>query len=446
MRAIAVVLAAGVTLSTGSAAARTDVDDPIFPALGNSGYNAKHYDIALSWFAGDGSIDATMTMTARARRSMSSFSLDLAGLSVSEVRVNGAVATPSRKGHKLVITPATPIAKGTTFIARVRYGGQPKKLVDADGSSEGWIRKNVGVITLNEPRGSMTWFPNNNTPSDKATFDLAIKVRSEFQAISNGRNTAVVPSGSDTTWYWSVTEPMATYLATIDIGKFTRQTRTIDGVRYDSFIAKGLRDNAEPLRLMPAVIRFGERYFGRYPFADAGMIVDNPPVFYALELQNRPFFPGNADTQTLVHELAHQWFGDSVTPRTWKHIWLNEGFATYAEWLWKAKHGGPSTHRAFRKALRETRTWSPAPARITAGTLFDEAVYVRGAMTLQALRERVGTRVFFRIVKRWAAQHRHANGTTHAFHVLAERVSGSQLDKLFRDWLYVEKKPRGYAG
>ncbi len=445
VRAFVPILAATVALSASGASAQSGVGDPVYPSLGSAALDVQHYDIALSWFPGDGSIDARTTVTAHAKSALTSVELDLSGLSVTQVLVNGVAATYTRSGNKLLVTPQAAVPAGTTFTTQVAYGGKPRSLRDPSGTSEGWLRKNVGAITLNEPRGSMTWFPNNNTPGDKATYHVAIEVPQAFQAVSNGRNTAVIRSGVRDTWHWSVNEPMATYLATVDIGKFTRHTRTVRGVRYDSFIAKGLPSNAKPLRLLPRVVAFGERWFGKYPYADSGIIVDNPTVFYALELQNRPFFPGYAHTRILVHEIAHQWFGDSVTPRTWNHIWLNEGFATYAEWLWRAKHGGPSTRKAFREAFRSTSRWSPAPAKVKAKTLFSDAVYTRGAMTLQALRERVGTKVFFRILRQWARHNRHGNGTTYAFKKLAETVSGKQLDKLFRDWLHVAKRPRGYV-
>jgi aminopeptidase N len=417
--------------------------DPVLPHLGSTAYDVQHYDIDLHWSKVSGFTSATTTIRAKALQTLSSITLDFSGLKVSSVWVNGAQAAYTRKRHKLEISEQ--VAAGATFTTVVKYSGDPQNLVDADGSKDGWLETNAGAIVLGEPRGSMTWFPNNNRPADKATYDVVVDVPDDYQAVSNGRNIAVVHKSGRSTWHWSTPEPMASYLATVAIGHYNRTTTTVDGIRYDSFVSTSARSNARPVAKLSKVVRQEVKWFGPYPFRDAGIIVDVPPVSYALELQNRPFFPGYADTLTLVHELSHQWFGDSVSVASWNHIWLNEGFATYAEWLWTAHHGGPSTQRQFRRAMREPRSWSPAPARVRSATLFDDAVYTRGAMTLQALRERVGSKAFFTTLRRWAHGHRHATGTTYAFKRLAEQVSGKQLDKLFRDWLFGTKKPQGYV-
>jgi aminopeptidase N len=199
---------------------------------------------------------------------------------------------------------------------------------------------------------------------------------------------------------------------------------------------------------VPDVVRFEEKRFGPYPFSSTGVVIDNAAVGYALETQNRPFFPFGTDTTTLVHELAHQWFGDSVTLRDWHDIWLAEGFATYAEWLWGAAHGGPTPAHRF-DSLYATEPgnslWHPSPTGFTdASDLFGEPVYDRGAMALQALRERVGSDDFFAILRTWATDHRQGNVRTAQFERLAERISGEQLDTLFSDWLELDGKPTGY--
>jgi aminopeptidase N len=178
------------------------------------------------------------------------------------------------------------------------------------------------------------------------------------------------------------------------------------------------------------------------------MVVDNADVGYALETQTRPFYPGSVGTATLVHETAHQWYGDSVSLRDWHDIWLAEGFATYAEWLWSGAHGGRTPAEKFDDLYATPGSddlWHPAPTEFTdPADLFGSPSYNRGAMTLQVLRERVGGQDFFAILRAWAKAHRHGTATTAQLVALAERISGEQLDELFHDWLELDGRPSGY--
>ena len=247
---------------------------------------------------------------------------------------------------------------------------------------------------------------------------------------------------------------MAPYLATVAIGRFQLRRSRIGEIPTWVAIHRSWLETAGPdratvehaARVLPRVLRFEAGLFGRYPFDAAGLIVGaSPDLTYALETQTRPTFTYPPSTELLVHEISHQWFGDSVTPRTWSQIWLNEGFATYAEWLWRERHGGPSARQIFgilEASPPEARFWDPPPARLGAPEhLFDPSVYLRGAMALEALRLRVGNRAFFAILRGWATENRYGNVATPGFIRFAERESGSQLDRLFRIWLYRRGKP-----
>jgi aminopeptidase N len=216
-----------------------------------------------------------------------------------------------------------------------------------------------------------------------------------------------------------------------------------------SFVDRQLPAQQKARRLLPRIIRWAEHRFGPYPFRSSGLVAHKLSVGYALETQDRPVFPGPVGTLEEVHELVHQWYGDSVTLRDWGDIWLNEGFATYAEWLWRGSHGGPTPAETFRAAYDKhgpsAALWSPAPAALTdPADLFGASSYLRGAMTLQVLRERVGTVDFFRILRSWARVHRHGGASTAQLMAMAERISGKDLDRLFQDWLYTPARPKGY--
>jgi aminopeptidase N len=423
--------------------------DSLFPEVGSSRYNVKHYALSLTYQT-SGSIKAKTTLLAKAKKPLRSFSLDLEGLTVDSVTVNGRRADFSRRDNKLIIKP-TKVLDGR-FWATIKYHGKPVTHIDPDGAQDGWIPTSDGATVLSEPVGAMTWFPNNNTPRDKATFDMKITVPSKLEVAGSGDLRSVRKNAGKETWRWVQPYQQATYLAMISIGNYdvyhsTMRTTTGRKLPIWSFIEPKLGTQQAARALIPKAIRFLERRFGPYPFNSAGIVVKDTDVGYALETQNRPVFDNDegetVDDLTNVHEWAHQWYGDSVTLSDWGDIWLNEGFAAYAEWLWEAAHGGPSTAEQFRTAYDDPETvWSPAPACLTdPADLFGQQSYLRGAMTLEALRQKVGSHDFFVILRTWAKQHKYGNVSTAQFIRLSERVSGQDLNAFFQAWLYTPEKP-----
>jgi aminopeptidase N len=452
--AVAASLGLVLTLVPASQAQRAPdraAGDTLFPGQGNSGYDVRSYDVRLRYQPSTNHLSAVTTIAARAAHPLSSYSLDLVGMRVAKVVVNGHRATFDRVGHKLVVHPAVPAR--WRFWTTVTYAGKPREHLDPDGSTEGWVRTTDGATALGEPIGAMTWLPSNNTPGDKATYTFRVTAPSAVKVAANGVLVGRRWHGGQTTWTWRETDQMATYLATVSIGKYDlhrSSMRSLTGrtIPIWSFVDPTVDPSVAARRALPSVIRFEERRFGPYPFTATGMIVDDADVGYALETQGRPFYPLGTDTATLVHEMAHQWYGDSVTLVDWHDIWLAEGFATYAEWMWDSTHGGGTPAARFDR-LYETPDgsdlWHPAPTRFTdPADLFGKPVYTRGAMTLQVLRGKVGGPAFFRILRAWARERRHANARTAQFVALAERVSGQQLDQMFADWLTLDGKPAGY--
>ncbi|MGI5455836.1 M1 family metallopeptidase [Streptomyces sp. CA-249302] len=439
------------------------VHDPYFPKAGNGGYDVTHYDLKLAYAPGDhstGHLTGTATLTARATQDLTAFDLDLKGLDVEDVTVEGKRARWNRSGQELTIRPHDDLSDAETFRVTVRYSGTPQTLTDADGSHEGWLPTADGALALGEPIGSMTWFPGNNHPSDKATYDIAVTVPKGLEAVSNGELTNESTTGGRTTgrttFTWHTAEPMATYLATIAVGQYTI-TRYTTGknhlpvyVAVDPTEAKASR---KVLAKLPEIMEWEEYNFGPYPFSSTGAIVDRgEDAEYALETQNRPVFPGAPDTATLVHELAHQWYGDSVTPKTWRDMWLNEGFATYAEWLWDEDHGGDTAQETFDALYKgdyyddsaaNKAIWAFPPARpSSAAHISDSPVYDRGAMVLHKIRETVGDDTFYDIIQGWAATHRHGNADTEDFTAYVEKKAPDKdFAGIWKDWLYGDGKP-----
>ncbi|MGW0337634.1 M1 family metallopeptidase [Streptomyces sp. NPDC003011] len=423
--------------------------DPYFPSLGNGGYDARHYDLALSYNPRTSALEGVATILAKATQNLSSFSLDLNGLHVSEIRVDGHPAPFRRGDGKISITARHGLPDGARFTVEVRYDGVPQPLKGpiVGDSKYGWLKTDDGVFTTGEPNATSTWLPCNDYPTDKATFDFHIKVPKGLTAISNGRLAGSREKNGQVTYTWRGEKPMASYLATVAIGKFSTQSGTTPRgvplyVAYDQNLPAGQLDF---YKITSAATDYWTQLFGPYPFEETGAIVDSVPgVSYALETQTKPSYAVPVRHEhTIAHEIAHQWFGNSVTVRQWKDIWLNEGFATYAQWLWADRAGTQTVEKAFKAAYEgaPSEFWNIIVGDPQRDTMFADAVYRRGAMTLHVLRQHIGDRAFFTLLKAWAKEHRYENADTRQFIALAEKISGRQLDDLFRTWLFTKGRP-----
>ncbi len=656
---------AGVPMAGGAAAppgpGSPGVGDAYFPLAGNGGYDVRHYGLHLRYRPSTGRLAGVAVVSARATRGLTRFNLDLDGLRVHEVRVDGRRAGWSRSGGELTVTPARTLGAGERFRVRVRYGGVPQPVPDGPG----FIRTDDGNLVIGEPRGASSWFPVNDHPSDKASYSFHVTAPKNRKVVANGELVGRRTAHGWTTWHWKAREPMAPYLATANVGEWwlrgyrhqgiemwdaidpdlftpyaaprtgdrlamsqpadlayqrlsrrihvpsggatvsfwvTRNTEpdwdhflveahtvgtddwttlpdlnghtsrfpgnacsfwqelhpflghyqtvtpagectssgttgdwhsasgssdgyerwTVDLARYAGrhvelsltvvsddvvafpgvfvddvvvstgsgstsfeadgnpldgwvvpgaptgspgnaadWIAGGVEDEPAPpgdvarasLDRQGEIIDFLERWAGPYPFSSGGGIVDDiQGLGFALENQTRPIYAPDFFTDSVsgdsvvVHEIAHQWYGDSLAVRRWRHIWLNEGFATYAEWVWSEREGLGTAQQIFDFFHRdvfpegdpfwELRIGDPGP-----DNLFNFAVYARGAMTLHQLRLLIGDRAFATTVRRWARENRNGLVTTPEFIALAEQVSGRQLDRFFRRWLFTPTRP-----
>ncbi len=427
--------------------------DGYYPELGDPGYQAEHYDLAVRYDPVSDELTGQITMRATAAGELPVLRLDLIGLTVTEVRVDGVPARTAREAGKLVVTPAAPVPAGAGFTVEVTYHGVPEPVREPQLGTNGFHHTEDGAFALGQPRSASTWFPVNDHPSDKATYAFEITVPEGLVAVANGAPAGRHTSQGWTTWRWRESAPMASYLVTLVVGDYRLSESTHRGLPVVVAVHASL-----PAGIDAQLARTGEiadrlaQWFGPYPFsAYGGVVLADQRVGFALETQSRPvygpaFFAGGADgTWVIVHELAHQWFGDSVTVRQWRDIWLNEGFATYAEWLWEEAHGGDTVTELFDLYWggpgAEPEFWTVPPGDPGPDRLFHSAVYLRGAMTVHALRLAVGDEAFFEILAAWTREYQYRNVTTEDFITLCERVAGRDLGTLFDHWLYAPVQP-----
>ena len=437
------------------------VGDRYYPLAGNGGYDTRHYDITGAYDPATDVWAATTVITATATADLYQFDLDFDGMTISSLVVDGKPARWSRDGAELVVVPQHKIKSGATITIEATYSGVPKEfLLPVPGFivRTGFMATDDGATVAGQPDVAAGWFPVNDHPRDKAAYDFHVTVPQGLGVVANGFLTGTTTQAGNTRFDWHAPEPMASYLATIDIGHWdVRQGKTASGLPfYDAVDPDLLSDPVLGPSINSSLARQGEivdvlsSAFGKYPFSTVGAIIDDQPdLFFALETQTRPvyasgFWPDGGDS-VIAHELAHQWYGDHVALEQWQDIWLNEGWATYAEWIWAEHEGFFTPQDAFDYYYsvipEDDPFWDFVIGEPPHDDLFGNPVYYRGAMTLQVLRSRVGDDAFWRIARQWVAERGGGTGTTAQFIELAERISGQRLDDLFDAWLFTGSKP-----
>lgn len=438
---------AGAAPSFGGTPGADGAGDSYYPQDGNGGYDVADYNLAVNYDPASHQLIGDERITARATQSLSSFDLDLKGLTVDSVKVDGSPATFTRTGdHELVITPSRVLWRGQGFTIRITYHGVPAAIDDPALGKNGWqYTATGGAFAAGEPHSATTWYPVNDTPRDKATFHFAITVPDEWGVIANGREGAIVKTPKGTTHYWAENTPAASYLTTVAIDKWQfDRTKLSNGTPVVSAFAPGIPDSikADEARL-PEILDFLASKFGPYPVDAAGGIFLAEPIHFSLETLSRPTFSIlAANLTTIVHENAHQWYGDSVSVDQWKDVCMNECFASYAQWLWSEAKDGVDLN------ARYLTTVAQEPAAFWAGKLYDmgpgkefTSVYSKGPLALQALRATIGEKAFAQVLKTWPALHRNGNGTVPEFQAYTERVSHQDLKGFFDAWFYGNTKP-----
>lgn len=426
--------------------------DPYVPGHGDLRHAVRAYDLDLDYAIATNHLTSRTTVTTRLLTATDVIDLDLSSnLKVLALACAGArVKRHGHRGHKLTIRFTGVVAAGTVLTLTVATKGAPRPMRGPDGLA-GWEELEDGVIVAGQPHGAPSWFPCNDRAADKARYRFTITCDAAYVVIANGRLTGRRKVGRRTAWTYVQDEPMAPYLATVQIGRY--EVRELAAAPTPVRVAgpPALRASltrafADQVRMVEAM----EEWFGPYPFAGGyTVVVTADDLEIPLESQTLSTFGANLvnrswEAQRLIaHELAHQWWGNALTAAHWHDIWLHEGFACYTEWLWSPVAGEASTEE---RALHHWGRLVALPQDLVLVApgprdMFDDRVYKRGALTLHALRRTVGDETFFAILRRWGTDHRHGVVTTADFEGLVERLAGPGLTPLFDAWLRSPELP-----
>ncbi|MFJ1617297.1 M1 family metallopeptidase [Streptomyces sp. NPDC088251] len=435
------------------------IGDPLFPHLGNPGYDVLSYDIGLTYRGSNSEpLEAVTTIDARTTEPLDRINLDFTRGTVRTVEINGLRADFAVADEDLVIQPSGRLPAGVPLRITVRHTSDPR----GDRESGGWLRTADGLAMANQADAAHRVFPSNDHPADKAYFTFRITAPKDLTVVANGLPAGRTRHGADTTWTYRTEHPMATELAQVTIGRSTVLRRTgPHGLPVRDVVPSADRKRLEPwLAKTPAQLEWMEQQVGRYPFETYGLLVAATETGFELETQTLSLFERSLFTRTaspewyvdsiMVHELAHQWFGDSVSPHAWSDLWLNEGHATWYEARYAEEHAGKPLERRMREAYVKSDGWraaggpparpdTPAPGQKL--SLFRPVVYDGSALILYALRQEIGEDAFDRLERRWVKKHRDANAATTDFVRLASQAAGRDLTSFFDGWLYGAKTP-----
>ncbi|MEV0114345.1 M1 family metallopeptidase [Streptomyces sp. NPDC050844] len=430
--------------------------DPMFPLDGNGGYRVDRYTLDFDWQAPKTPFEATATIKATATQSLSRFNLDFGGNTLHGVKVNGSAAGTSRDGDELTVTPKSPITKGSSFTAKVTYTADPTQTRHRDDAIEdyGWIPTADGTVVYPQPNGARLIFPANDHPSQRAPITFRITTPKDLTAVANGRLVdRTERPGDRVRWTYDSEQPLSTQLVQMAVGKFKLiDSKGPGGLPLRDVVPDALVEpTAEYRKLTPDHLTWLQKRLGPYPFNRYGLLVGDTDLAVALETQTLSLIP-KADLlgtkvdaeRNMVHELTHQWFGDSVALASWSDLWVSEGHARFYERMYSEEHGGDSFEAAMKTAYQAHDQWRRdfgAPAEPTEPNLFKRMRYDGSALVLYALREQVGDATFQKIERAWISTYRGKTASTQQYIDLASKVAGEDLEGFLRPWLYGSKTP-----
>jgi aminopeptidase N len=435
----------------------TPVEDSYYPAKGEPSVDALHYGLSLRWDPQSRLLRGRARIRLRVARADSGIRLDLSDrLRVRRVVVDGRARRFTHRGHHLVVH--TPVEQGQRHTVRVMYRGTPGP-VTAPGTRRDSHRVGMRVThdgqlrTMQEPYGAFTWYPVNDQPSDKALYDLRVNAPRGWVGVSNGRLAARRTTPRRTVTTWTNRAPMSSYLVTLAVGPYRHYRQTgPHGLPINYWVPRHRPALLRPLRIAPAALRWLERRLGRYPFDRISFVV--VPGDSAMETQTtitmgagEYHFGLPRVRAVVVHELAHQWYGDTITPTDWRDLWMNEGMATYLHSRWVASRSRNPiatwrhTVTQWRRDDQFYRNRYGPPGAYHHDEFGSSNVYYPVALMWETLRLQLGDRRFHDLVRAWPQTHRNSNANRAQMIDWIETRTQTELSAFFHQWLMATKSP-----
>ncbi|MEQ6902827.1 M1 family metallopeptidase [Nocardioides sp. YIM 152588] len=451
--------APGATPRTGAPDDPADLDvaenptraDSVYPEVGDPLVDALHYDLDLTWAPGDDLLTARETLTFRATADAQRIPLDFSDtFDVRTVEVDGAATGYTLDGHDLTIDSA--VVADRTYEVVLAYAGTPRAAEAPTSRSDfddgvGWIvGEDHETWTLQEPYGAFTWYAVNDHPSDKALYDFTLTTDAPWTGVANGENTSSSVSGGLRTTTWHLAEPAASYLVTVAFDDFqVTEMSSPSGVPIQIWAPADGDPTPGETGYAPQAMAWLEARLGPYPFDTFGIVINagesGMETQTMVTLGDTPYATSAA---VVIHELAHQWYGDTVTPADWSDVWMNEGMAMYLQGTWEAQQEGISV-------AEKLDSWADAEAadRADAGPPGDYDpddfgsgnIYYGPALMWHELREMVGQRRFARMLRDWPADQENDTADREEYLGWIEEETGEELDDFFDAWLLSPTTP-----
>jgi len=420
------------------------IGDPYAPELGNLGYDVAEYELIMQLDPAVENIDATVHISGVVTApDQDILALDFVGFTVEEVLWNMRPVAYTRQGDKLIVDPSESLPPGQPFTISVTYHGnpveRPSRYVGFASSVGMSFVDGESIYVLSEPDGSRYWFPNNDHPRDKATYRFEITVPARLTAVANGLLIDQIDDATSSTFIWKHDFPMASYLATVVVGEFDRlEAVSPDGVPLRHYVNEGARTEFAAATVdLGEAIDWMSNLFGPYPYEAFGFVTADVSSV-SLETQTMVLLANNMIGQTTVmHELAHMWFGNWVSLDSWQQMWRNEGFATYVQLMWENRDDPEDFElaiEAIKSAVEENGDdfplGDPPPAK-----LFSFNTYFGGAVFVHELRQEMGDEAFFSGLQTYFATYGGGTASDDQFQAVMEAAYGQSLDALFAAWL-----------